>query len=99
MITDEMIERVARSIEVKSGYVISQHHARALSRAALEAAYPLIAAKVLEEAVQIANGRAAIWARDRGQFKRGSCSLSLEEECEDIAEAIRALKAKYEESK
>lgn len=33
----EMIERVARAIEEKSCYVISQHHAKALARAAIEA--------------------------------------------------------------
>ncbi len=95
MITDEMIEKAAEAISGSRSNAV----ARELASTALEAAYQLIAAEVLEEAVQIANGRAAIWARDRGQFRRGSCSLSLEEECEDIAEAIRALKAKYEVSK
>jgi hypothetical protein len=33
----EMVERVARAIEAKSDYVISQHHAKALARAAIEA--------------------------------------------------------------
>jgi hypothetical protein len=33
----EMVERIARAIEAKSDYVISQHHAKALARAAIEA--------------------------------------------------------------
>jgi len=35
METSEMVERVARVIETKSNYVISQHHAKALARAAI----------------------------------------------------------------
>ena len=33
----EMIERLARAIEAESNYVISQHHAKALARVAIEA--------------------------------------------------------------
>jgi hypothetical protein len=33
----EMIDRVARAIEAKSSYVISEHHSKALARAAIEA--------------------------------------------------------------
>lgn len=33
----EMVERVARAIEAKSNFAISQHHAKALARAVIEA--------------------------------------------------------------
>lgn len=34
---NEMVERIARAIEAESNYVISQHHAKALARAAIAA--------------------------------------------------------------
>ena len=34
---NEMVERVARAIEAESNYVISQHHSKALARAAIAA--------------------------------------------------------------
>ena len=34
---NEMVERVARAIEADSNYVISQHHSKALARAAIAA--------------------------------------------------------------
>lgn len=85
MITEEIVEKTARAAQAKREELIALPLARAweeIARAALEAAYPLIAAQVLKKAENIVTG------------------LSYERfEYEDIAEAIRALKAKYEVSK
>lgn len=46
---------------------------------------------VVEECAAVADRRKALWA---AQHNDGDCSMSLEEECEDIAAAIRALQPK-----
>lgn len=47
----------------------------------------LVRNEALEEAARVADHRADIWRKSDGQ-----CAFSLEEECEDIAAAIRVLK-------
>lgn len=89
MITEEMVEKAEDAVyhALPWSSFWSSCEARELVRAALEAAYPLIAGQVLEEAALTADAIAvrSIW------HPSALCHLA--------AVAIRALKAKYEVSK